>query len=79
MVAKLLATELFEGMKNVAPTGNKLRFRPQIPSFVRRPEKIVTFGLGFNEKTAVFEVVVCFGGVGQWVAITIRSPQKGNG
>ncbi len=49
-VAKLLATELFEGMKNAAPTGNKLRFQSQIPSFVRRPEKIVTFGLGFNEK-----------------------------
>ena len=53
-------------MKNAAPTGNKLRFQSQIPSFVRRPEKNVYLRVKIFEKTAFFEVVVCFGGVGQW-------------
>ncbi len=37
---KLLATELFVKMQNAAPTGNKLRFSPETPSFDCRPEKM---------------------------------------
>jgi hypothetical protein len=53
MVAKLLETELFECMKNIALTGNKLQKRTKITSFARRARKRVTFDFEFRQKTDV--------------------------